>query len=60
LWPALPAEAGCLFMLVEKTIGCKTIWHLDYARSEKKRKRIVELFRSFALFLDYIEPAQKG
>jgi hypothetical protein len=44
----------------EKTISRKTIWCLDYARFENKRKLIVQVFRSFMLFLDYIEMAQKG
>jgi hypothetical protein len=44
----------------EKKISRKTSSAVDYARFENKRKLIVELFCSFMLFLDYIEPAQKG
>jgi hypothetical protein len=44
----------------EKKINRKAISAVDYARFENKRKLIIELFCSFMLFLDYIEPAQKG
>jgi hypothetical protein len=41
----------------EKKINRKASSAVDYARIENKRKLIVELFCSFMLFLDYIEPA---
>jgi hypothetical protein len=56
----MPATCVARRKTFEKTISRKTIWVLDYARFENKRKLIVQLFASFMLFLDYIESAQKG